>query len=149
MHTRWGNAIHGVRRYVQTMIRKSLTILEGMAPMRVRRHMAQYQKVVATMFRAVLGQRENPSNWCLLWREGDDKTEWLWGRNGSPCTPSETCADLFPCCSQLCSASEHFVAYVRAWQQELIALSVLSARRIAVCVLWWLSGLHVSEWGDG
>lgn len=57
------------------MIRKSLTVLEGMAPMRVRSNMAQCQKVVATMFRAVLGQRENPSNWCLLRREGFDETE--------------------------------------------------------------------------
>lgn len=57
------------------MIRKSLTVLEGMAPMRVRSNMAQCQKVVATMFRAVLGQRENPSNWCLLRRERDDETE--------------------------------------------------------------------------
>lgn len=45
------------------------------------------------------------------------------------------------CSSQQYSAPQHFAAYVKAWQQELIVLSVLSATRIAclcsVMVIWF------------
>lgn len=108
--------------------------------------MSQCQKVVATMLMAVLGGRENSE---LHRRKVGTTSYWVKGRNCSLHMPDQTFIVLFPGCSQFRAAIQCSAAYVRLWQQELIALSVVSASCIAVCVLWWLSGLHVSKWGEG
>lgn len=119
-----------------------------MAPLRSNR--AQRQKWWPPCSGQYRDKESIPANWCLRRREGEDEaaSHWLWGRNGSLCTPGQTHVVLSPCSRQLCSAPQHFAAYVRAWQQELIVLSVLSAGGIAVCVSWviWLACFWVG-WG--
>ena len=100
-----------------------------------------------------IGTRQEPLK-IGVYTEGMETTkqqlhEWVWGRNVSLCMPGQTYVVLSPHCSQLCSGPQHFAVYVRAPQQELIALSVLSASRIAVCVLVmliWLACFWVG-WG--
>lgn len=106
-------------------------------------------EVVTVASVAVTGQRGQPCKLVSARREGDDETGCHQVTLGKEWQPLYAC--LNSCCSLLsslpvatCAQLHSSVMYVRAWQRELIAFSVLSAGRLAVSCDGYLACMFLS-----